>query len=49
MAVLKTGARGNDVLTVQHLLAAHGHTVKTDKVFGRNTRGRGREVRSAPA
>ncbi|MER6481393.1 peptidoglycan-binding protein [Streptomyces filamentosus] len=35
--VLKTGARGNDVLTVQHLLAAHGHTVKTDKVFGRNT------------
>ncbi|HET9380892.1 MAG TPA: penicillin-insensitive murein endopeptidase [Streptomyces sp.] len=32
------GSRGTDVLALQHLLAAHGHTVSTDGVFGSGTR-----------
>ncbi|MFF0428367.1 peptidoglycan-binding protein [Streptomyces sp. NPDC004520] len=35
--VLKTGSRGTDVQTVQHLLAARGHAVKADGVFGKKT------------
>ncbi|MFB9485369.1 peptidoglycan-binding protein [Streptomyces filamentosus] len=35
--VLKTGSRGTDVFTAQHLLAARGHTVKADGAYGKNT------------
>ncbi|MEV6248877.1 peptidoglycan-binding protein [Streptomyces sp. NPDC051742] len=35
--VLKTGSRGTDVFTVQHLLAARGHAVKADGVYGKHT------------
>ncbi|WP_299541718.1 peptidoglycan-binding protein [uncultured Streptomyces sp.] len=35
--VLKTGSRGTDVLTLQHLLAARGHAVKADGAFGKKT------------
>jgi peptidoglycan hydrolase-like protein with peptidoglycan-binding domain len=31
------GNRGADVLTIQHLLAHHGHSVSTDGVFGSGT------------
>ncbi|MFE9853494.1 peptidoglycan-binding protein [Streptomyces sp. NPDC005576] len=35
--VLKTGSSGTDVKTVQYLLAAHGHAVKADGVYGKKT------------
>ncbi|MFE9853496.1 peptidoglycan-binding protein [Streptomyces sp. NPDC005576] len=35
--VLKTGSRGTDVLTLQHLLTARGHAVKADGAFGKKT------------
>lgn len=35
--MLKTGSRGTDVLTVQHLLAARGHAVKADGAYGKKT------------
>ncbi|MFJ8541558.1 peptidoglycan-binding protein [Streptomyces sp. NPDC093586] len=34
---LRTGSRGTDVLTAQHLLAARGHRLTADGVFGRRT------------
>ncbi|MFF0428368.1 peptidoglycan-binding protein [Streptomyces sp. NPDC004520] len=34
---LKTGSRGTDVLTAQHLLAARGHRLDADSVFGQKT------------
>ncbi|MFG3041885.1 peptidoglycan-binding protein [Streptomyces sp. NPDC048330] len=35
--VLKTGSKGTDVRSVQHLLAAHGGAVTADGVFGCKT------------
>ncbi|MFF0561480.1 peptidoglycan-binding protein [Streptomyces sp. NPDC004266] len=35
--VLRTGSRGTDVLTVQHLLAARGHAVTADGTYGKKT------------
>ncbi|MFB7512317.1 penicillin-insensitive murein endopeptidase [Streptomyces sp. NPDC056144] len=35
--VQSSGNRGSDVVALQHLLAAHGHTVATDGVFGSGT------------
>ncbi|MFB7454679.1 peptidoglycan-binding protein [Streptomyces sp. NPDC056194] len=35
--VLKTGSRGTDVKTVQHLLAARGHAVTADGTYGKKT------------
>ncbi|WP_351234039.1 penicillin-insensitive murein endopeptidase [Streptomyces sp. NPDC002133] len=32
-----SGNRGSDVVAIQHLLGAHGHTVSTDGVFGSGT------------
>ncbi|MCX4987032.1 peptidoglycan-binding protein [Streptomyces sp. NBC_00572] len=34
---LKTGSRGTDVLTAQHLLAARGHRLAADGAFGQKT------------
>ncbi|WP_299541720.1 peptidoglycan-binding protein [uncultured Streptomyces sp.] len=36
--VLKTGSRGTDVVTVQHLLTARGHAVNPDGAYGKKTR-----------
>ncbi|MFF7444407.1 peptidoglycan-binding protein [Streptomyces sp. NPDC008122] len=35
--VLKTGSRGTDVTTVQHLLTARGHAIKADGAYGKKT------------
>ncbi|MFC9621742.1 peptidoglycan-binding protein [Streptomyces sp. NPDC056930] len=35
--LLKTGSRGTDVRTAQHLLAAAGYTVTADRAFGPRT------------
>jgi len=35
--VVKSGADGNPIRTLQHLLRARGHSIAVDGVFGPNT------------
>jgi peptidoglycan hydrolase-like protein with peptidoglycan-binding domain len=42
-AILRTGARGENVRTLQHLLRHHGLALTVDRIFGPRTEGRVRE------